>query len=248
MSVIRVRKDANYFAASNEPFNDIRLSWESRGLMGYLLSKPDYWEISVSDLVKKGPARAYKIRRMLAEARKYGYMNRIRITNQDNTFDWITEIYESPSLNPNPSARFSTTGASTRFSTSGKPRDIVSTDSDDKVIFTALENLMGALNSSIPRLVDIWLEKHPLEWILKAIGMAKDNGARSEKYIDKILIGWEANGYPKPREQRVQEAKKANGNERRPVSVPVIEDIPVIDPEKVRIAKEAWNAGLLGKK
>jgi hypothetical protein len=127
LSIIRVRKDANYFAASNEPFNDKRLSWETRGLMGYLLSKPDRWEIRLTDLINQGPAREHKLRRMLAEARKFGYMNRIRIIKPNKTFDWITEIYESPAQNPrkNASSGFSTSGSST----SGKPRDIVSTES-----------------------------------------------------------------------------------------------------------------------
>lgn len=242
MSVIRVRKDANYFAASNEPFNDIRLSWETRGLMGYLLSKPDHWEINVEDLVKKGPAKEFKIRRMLAEARKCGYMNRIRVTNQNNTFDWITEIYESPSLNPNPSSRFSTTGASSRSSTCGKPRDIVSTDSDEKEIFQAVEQLLGCLTSDVTRYVDTWREKHSGEWILKALAIAKEKGARSLKYVDSILIGWEANGYPKTREQKVEAAKGGNG--RKPVSVPEVKTIPPLDPEKVSKAKEDFHVKL----
>lgn len=140
MSIIRVKKDAKYFAASNEPFNDERLSWETRGLMGYLLSKPNDWTVRFEDLVKKGPAGAYKVRKMLKELRKYGYMNRIRIQVDGGTFEWETEIYESPDLNPNPSeeiittSRFSTRGLPTRggstrgLPTGGKPRDIVSTE------------------------------------------------------------------------------------------------------------------------
>jgi DnaD/phage-associated family protein len=80
---------------------------------------------------------------------------------------------------------------------------------DDAQIFQALEKLMGALNTSVPRFVDTWLEKHPLEKILEAIEVAKEKGARSEKYVDKVLIGWEANGYPKTREEQVKAAKKS---------------------------------------
>jgi hypothetical protein len=128
MTTIRVKKDSRYFTASNEPFNDKNLSWETRGLMGYLLSKPNNWQIRMDALEKAGPAGNYKLRRMLAEARKYGYMNRIRITLPGNKFDWITEVYESPSLNPNPSASYrkSTSGSST----SGKPTDIVNTEGE----------------------------------------------------------------------------------------------------------------------
>lgn len=126
---IRVKKDARYFAASNVPFNDERLSWEARGLMGYLLSKPDDWQVRMEDLENKGPAGEHKLRRMLAELRKYGYMNRVRITLKGGKFTWVTEIYEDPEQNPKAKEKtsrgFSTSGSSTR----GKLPDIVSTES-----------------------------------------------------------------------------------------------------------------------
>ena len=144
MTIIRVRKDGNYFTASNEPFVDPRLSWETRGMIGYLLTKPNNWETRIEDLKKQGPAKLHKIRRMLAEARAHGYINRIRITNPGGTFTWITEVYESPSQNPNPSQSFNKTSvrksitgqekstsvrlSTSGSSTSGKPADIVSTD------------------------------------------------------------------------------------------------------------------------
>jgi DnaD/phage-associated family protein len=99
--------------------------------------------------------------------------------------------------------------AQTLTETTAETTDI---DKDDAKVFKALEGLMGALNSSVPRYVDTWLEKHSLEWILKAIDDAKVRGARSEKYIDKILINWEANGYPKSREEQIKERKVNGGN------------------------------------
>jgi DnaD/phage-associated family protein len=83
-------------------------------------------------------------------------------------------------------------------------------DSPDRQIFTALESLIGPLNSNTPKFVDTWLEEHSVEWILKAIKITRDNNARSLKYIDEILIGWEANGYPKTREEKVQSRKQGN--------------------------------------
>jgi hypothetical protein len=82
----------------------------------------------------------------------------------------------------------------------------------DSKIFKALETLTGGgLNSDTPRLVDTWKEKHNLFWIINAITVAKGKGARSPKYVDEILISWEANGYPKTREERVKE--KRNGKQ-----------------------------------
>lgn len=129
---IRVKKDARYFVASNEPFNDKRLSWEARGIMGYLLSKPDNWECRNRDLINNGPAGEYKIKRILSELKQYGYMKRTQYQGKDGSFIWITEIYETPIAEPEEQVtigRLSTDGSPTNgLSTNGKPPDIISTE------------------------------------------------------------------------------------------------------------------------
>lgn len=66
----------------------------------------------------------------------------------------------------------------------------------------------GVLNSSSADLITTWMEKHTNEWIIKAIDLAKEKKATSANYVDTILIRWEANGYPKSRDEKVQEVKK----------------------------------------
>jgi hypothetical protein len=131
--IIRVSKNRNYFAASNEPFNDKRLSWEARGVMGYLLSKPDGWECRNHDLINKGPAGRYKMTRILAELKLYGYMRRWRKNDSKGLIVWVTEVFESPGLNPNLGAtiaRLSINGSPVDGSAvDGKPGHIVSTES-----------------------------------------------------------------------------------------------------------------------
>lgn len=228
MSIIRVRKNANYFTASNEPFNDKSLSWEARGLMGYLLTKPDHWEARTVDIENQGPAGNRKVRRMLAELRRAGYMNRIRITREDHTFDWITEVFESPSQNPNKNA--SGSFCTSAKSTSAKQPHIVSTEDSIYIdpVFSVLEQLRGGLNTETTRYVDAWKEKHTEEWILKAVAIAKEKGA-GVKYVDSILIGWEANGYPKSRAEKVEERRD------KPAAVPAAPvKKPLIKPEMIR--------------
>jgi hypothetical protein len=78
----------------------------------------------------------------------------------------------------------------------------------DAQIFQALEKLTGGLlRSDTPRIVDTWKEKHSFEKIMQAIELAAVKGRMPVTYVDSILIGWEANGYPKSREQQVQERK-----------------------------------------
>jgi hypothetical protein len=170
MTTIRVKKDARYFSASNEPFNDKRLSWEARGLMGYLLSKPDNWEVRSADLEEQGPAGSRKVKRMLAELRICGYMNRIRTKMPDGKFVWTTEVYESPSQNPRPSKGFTkTSGAkcTSAIPTSAKEHHILSTNSL-KTDQPALEQFRGYFGKFLS-------EKELLRWltIFEAVGQDK---------------------------------------------------------------------------
>lgn len=217
MTIIRVQKNKDYSTVCNKPFEDKRLHWETRGLLAYLFTKPNHWQVRLQDLVKQGPAKEYKIKKMLKEAQKFGYINRHRVQGAKGKFTWFSDIYEDPTQNPNPqsSGRFSTSG----LPTSGKPHDIVSTDtvstdSREGEIFSALENLSGGLNTEAPRLVDVWMEKHTTDRIMQAVAMAKQKGRKPIQYVDAILQDWEANGYPKTREQSVQARKtKKQGGE-----------------------------------
>jgi hypothetical protein len=98
MSVIRVNKKKNpgWFTAMNAPFEDARLSWGARGVMAYLLTKPDHWEVKNQDLLNKGPAGEYKLNGILTELKKYGYLEREKRRKPDGTFEWVSNVYEVP--------------------------------------------------------------------------------------------------------------------------------------------------------
>jgi hypothetical protein len=98
ITIIRTPKIEKYFTASNALFCDARLSWEARGLMGYLLSKPDNWKVRLYDLVRNGPAGEHKIRRVIRELEQAGYLRRERISRRDGKFDWLTIVCEAPGI------------------------------------------------------------------------------------------------------------------------------------------------------
>lgn len=109
MSTIRVEKNANYSVVSNVPLNDERLSWEARGVIAYLLSKPNNWIIRINDLVRKSPAGEHIIRRVLKELETAGYIERKRHNDKQGKFYWEQTIYETPKT----ISGFPTNGAST---------------------------------------------------------------------------------------------------------------------------------------
>jgi hypothetical protein len=89
-----------YVRIDNAVFSDKRLSWGARGLMGYLLSRPDTWQMRLYDLVAHGPEGQQKIRRLISELKTAGYVVRRRIVRRNGTFDWETTIYERPGMGP----------------------------------------------------------------------------------------------------------------------------------------------------
>ena len=53
-TIVRVQERRGYVRVDRRPFEDARLSWAARGIFGYLLVKPDAWEINVTDLRRRG--------------------------------------------------------------------------------------------------------------------------------------------------------------------------------------------------
>lgn len=201
MSIIRVKKNENYFASSNEPFNDERLSWEARGVMGYLLSKPDDWRVRFYDLINNGPAGEHKMRRILKELEELGYLERERIQKEDGTFDWLSTVYENSTISrksPDGDTIYglSTHGSSTDGSSMhGKPRDILSTESDEGGrVFQVYEQEIGALTPTIADTIKEYEELVSDEWIVEAIKIAAKNNKRNINYVGGILKRWLAEG------------------------------------------------------
>lgn len=99
MSIIRTHKQRSFAVIDHEPIEDTRLSWETLGLLTYLLSKPDNWTINADNLVgmERGAGRD-KVYRMLKEMEDVGYLVRRRAHKPDGTFQWVRELYESPQI------------------------------------------------------------------------------------------------------------------------------------------------------
>ena len=228
MSIVRVNKEDKYFSASNEPFNDDRLLWETRGLIGYLLSKPNHWTIRMDDLLKRGPGGRDKVRKMLKDAQIHGYLNRQRIAKADGTFFWMWDVYESPSLNPTPqtSGGFSVTGKPVTAlpvvakPVTGKPADIVITEevrtktgtTRGGDIFRVYEQEIGVLTPMIADALRDAETTYPSDWIKAVIHEAAKNNKRNWKYCEAIVKRWQAQGYMDDGKKPETKAKtKING-------------------------------------
>lgn len=94
--IVRVKKRSRYAIISNVPLNDERLSWEARGLLAWLLSKPDDWKVNLEAILRYGLAGRDKVKRMFSELSNVGYLVRIKIRRDDGRFGWDSVVYEEP--------------------------------------------------------------------------------------------------------------------------------------------------------
>ena len=82
--IIRIRKERNYTAIANEPIEDERLSAESLGVLTYLLSKPDGWQVRKKDLLRRFKKNSKnKIETVFRELRDAGYAELVRFRDEN---------------------------------------------------------------------------------------------------------------------------------------------------------------------
>lgn len=74
MTTIRVRKRKNFVVIDKRTAQDKRLSWSARGLLQFLLSLPDDWEININHLTKCSPAGKHQVRTTINELKQFGYL------------------------------------------------------------------------------------------------------------------------------------------------------------------------------
>jgi DNA-binding transcriptional ArsR family regulator len=97
-TIVRVSRRET-FAVLDKYFidNDDRLSWKAKGILTYLLAKPDNWRVCVADIAKRaqdGPRAVYS---GLKELEQAGYVR--RFVNRDakgRITSWEIVVYERP--------------------------------------------------------------------------------------------------------------------------------------------------------
>lgn len=98
-NIIRTSKQANPFVMiDHRPLNDPNLSWQAKGMLAYLLSKPDNWTIIVADLEKRATNGRDSVKSILKELETKGYIERRRVRDEKTgRFSHMeTIVYELP--------------------------------------------------------------------------------------------------------------------------------------------------------
>jgi len=97
-TIIRTNKRENpYVMIDKYGLNDERISWKAKGLLAYLLSKPDDWQVYERDLIKRSTDGRDAVRTALRELETYGYLSRRQVRGENGSFGHVEYvIYERP--------------------------------------------------------------------------------------------------------------------------------------------------------
>jgi len=108
MSIIRVskNKDNPYVMIDKTAISDERLSWKAKGVLAYLLSLPDNWEIYVTEIEKHSTDGEKSLRSGLKELEDAGYLEKEIIRDSTGKFSGSAYVvYERPTVSPKAECR-----------------------------------------------------------------------------------------------------------------------------------------------
>jgi hypothetical protein len=118
--IIRTPNRERYVIISKVPLEDLRLSWKARGLLSYLLSKPDEWKVIITHLVEQAPDGEESVRAGLKELEGAGYIRRTQSRGAGSKFDSVnTEVFEEPCVFPDKTASGFSASGKTAFGKTG---------------------------------------------------------------------------------------------------------------------------------
>ena len=73
-TIIRAPRRNRYLVIDQRIVDDTRLSWAARGMLAYLLSRPDNWEVRVKDLQRRGNLGRDGTYKLINDLRSTGYV------------------------------------------------------------------------------------------------------------------------------------------------------------------------------
>ena len=98
MAVFRVYKESGNFVTVHKSFiHDDNLSWKAKGILLYLLSRPDDWQVYETELNKHSSDGRDSLRTGIKELEQAGYIHRTRKRNEKGQLkEYEYQVFEQP--------------------------------------------------------------------------------------------------------------------------------------------------------
>jgi hypothetical protein len=101
-TIVRAPRRHRFVIIDQRAIEDTRLSWAARGLLGYLLSRPDDWKVLIKDLRKRGDLGRDGVYRLLRELRDTGYVRFVHSRDRQGRIRGGTYIVQEVAVSPHP--------------------------------------------------------------------------------------------------------------------------------------------------
>lgn len=100
--IIRCGKREDPFARIDKKMlDDDRLSFKAKGILAYLIGKPNDWKLRIADLVNRSREGIDSVRAGLLELRRNGYAELVRLRDEaGKTTEWVWKVSDSPMFTP----------------------------------------------------------------------------------------------------------------------------------------------------
>jgi predicted transcriptional regulator len=154
--IIRVKKNKEnpYVMMNKHGLTNPNLSWKAKGILAYLLSLPDDWQIYETELVKHAKDGRDSLKKGLQELIDAGYIYRERIRNEKGQlkgYDYL--VYEVPNQSGFSNVGFSNVGESATT-------NMYSTDNDNtkETIYVSKKRLHALTGEN--DFLDFYLKTH----------------------------------------------------------------------------------------
>jgi hypothetical protein len=90
------RRENPFVQIDKNVFEDTNISWKAKGMLGYLLSKPEGWKVYVTDLKKRSKDGRDAVSSGLKELETAGYLKKHKLRQEGKFAGYNYEIFEYP--------------------------------------------------------------------------------------------------------------------------------------------------------
>lgn len=212
-TIFRVLKnpDNPYVMVDRRPIDNPKLSYRAKGVLTYLLSRPDGWEVNIGDLQNHGIEGRDALRNTLTELREAGHLEYQQERQAGKFSTGKILVYEVPlaepqtdfqeaeepyPVNPYPVEPHAANPTQVLSTLSNKKESNKTTTPAKSEAFRLYEGNIGPLTPMIADALKDAEKTYTASWVQRAILEAAKSNVRNMKYIEGILQGYTKRGSP----------------------------------------------------
>ncbi|OOV78872.1 DnaD domain protein [Mammaliicoccus fleurettii] len=217
MAIFRVYKESGNFVTVHKNFiHDNTISWKAKGILLYLLSRPDDWQVYETELVKHTSDGLSSLKSGIKELEEVGYIRRTRKRDDKGRLkEYEYSVFEHPnhirlsnvgkSNVGNSNIGKTYVGESNTTNNDSTYNDSTNNDSTNSDSSSEQQspfdfyqtNGFGMLKPYISEQIGGWIDdfkENGNEIVIEAMKEALNNNVSTWNYVNSILKSWNHDG------------------------------------------------------